>query len=290
MSGVCKALRDRCRSDYFLDKHMKQKWDRVIGPSAYKVWRLCPASRRDNGDSNQGMQKGLLRLFSLVWPRSWAGEKINIGQDQTWSLPHDSSVMSQYIALETGSLWFPAQVYNRENGDARFMLSCYDAVLSYDFRTDAFTARYPPYGRRAIELETGVTWEKLRSPPVDTSPHDLHPSDCLKDLCPGDHVEIQWKRNKKLPTVGGTASSVIWNRVTGTKITVVVLAAMLWFWNLISIQQGRGTEMAVKVGLRGLAWLSIFTGLTLLAKSAPLGSANASFVCLCKDTTKSTIG
>lgn len=120
MSGVCTALRDRCRSDYFWDKHMKQKWDRVTGPSAYKVWQLCLASRRDNGDSNQGKQKGLLRLFSLVWPCSWAGEKINIGQDQTCSLPHDSSVMSWYIALETGRFWFPAQVYNREVLDAAF--------------------------------------------------------------------------------------------------------------------------------------------------------------------------
>lgn len=199
MSGVCTALRDRCRSDYFWDKHMKRKWDRVIGPSAYKVWQLCLSPRRDNGDSNQGKQKGLLRLFSLVWPCSWAGERINIGQDQTCSLPYDSSVMSWYIALETGRFWFPAQVYNRENGHAGFLLSCYDAELSYDFRTDTFRARYPPHGRRAMALETGVTWERLRSPQVDTSPHDLHLSDCLKDLCPGDHVEIQWRRNKEFP-------------------------------------------------------------------------------------------
>lgn len=59
--------------------------------------------------------------------------------------------------------------------------------------------RYPPHGRRAIAIETGVQWDRIRAPPVDTSPHDLHISDCLNDLRPGDHIEIQWRRNKEFP-------------------------------------------------------------------------------------------
>ena len=36
-------------------------------------------------------------------------------------------------------------------------------------------------------------------PPIDNPPHDLHVSDCLDDLRPGDHIEIQWRRNKEFP-------------------------------------------------------------------------------------------
>jgi len=113
--------------------------------------------------------------------------------------PPVDSIMSWYLALESGNFWFPAQVYNRENGHVGFVLSCYDAELSYDRRTDTFQARYPPHGRRASTIETGVTWDRLRAPPVDTSPHDLHISDCLNELRPGDHIEIQWRRNKEFP-------------------------------------------------------------------------------------------
>ena len=59
--------------------------------------------------------------------------------------------------------------------------------------------RYPPHGRRAMAIETSVPWERLRAPPVETPPHDLHISDCLHELCPGDHIEIQWRRNKEFP-------------------------------------------------------------------------------------------
>lgn len=62
-----------------------------------------------------------------------------------------------------------------------------------------FVCRYPPHGRRAMAIETGVTWDRLRVPPLDTSPHDLYISDCLTELCPGDHIEIQWRRNKEFP-------------------------------------------------------------------------------------------
>ena len=59
--------------------------------------------------------------------------------------------------------------------------------------------RYPPHGREPIATETGVSWERLRAPPIDTSPHDLHSFDCLYDLRPGDHIEIQWRINREFP-------------------------------------------------------------------------------------------
>lgn len=60
-------------------------------------------------------------------------------------------------------------------------------------------SRYPPHGRRASPTESGVSWDRLRAAPANTSPHDLHVSGCLNDLRPGDHAEIQWRRNKEFP-------------------------------------------------------------------------------------------
>lgn len=113
------------------------------------------------------------------------------------------------------------------------MLSCYDAELGYDRRTDTFCARYlkklphlekktwalleelvdsgvsplkwviycryAPHGQRMIVVEEGVQWDRIRAPPVDASPQDLYVSECLSDLRPGDHVEIQWRRSKEFP-------------------------------------------------------------------------------------------
>jgi hypothetical protein len=59
--------------------------------------------------------------------------------------------------------------------------------------------RYPAHGRRGEARECGIPWERLRAPPIDNSPHDLYISDCLYDLHPGDHIEIQWRRNKEFP-------------------------------------------------------------------------------------------
>jgi len=59
--------------------------------------------------------------------------------------------------------------------------------------------RYPPHGPWTIVVEEGVHWEILRSPPLDTPAHDLYLSDCLDKLQPGDHVEVQWRRNKDFP-------------------------------------------------------------------------------------------
>ncbi|KAL3718547.1 hypothetical protein ACJRO7_003643 [Eucalyptus globulus] len=198
MAGVCSSLRNRCVSDHLWERHMRQKWGRVIGPAAYRQWKWYIATRRDIGNLKQGNQSGLARLLIAVWPLSWTNSKLDNSEKQRIPLPTDS-IMSWYLALETGKFCFPAQVYNRENGHVGFMLSCYDAELSYDSQTDTFQARYPPHGRRAGAIESNVTWDRLRAQPVDAPPHDLHISDCLNDLQPGDHIEIQWRRNEEFP-------------------------------------------------------------------------------------------
>ncbi|KAK8682273.1 hypothetical protein V6N13_054665 [Hibiscus sabdariffa] len=36
---VCSALRDYCRNDHFWEKHMKQKWGKVIGDATDREWQ-----------------------------------------------------------------------------------------------------------------------------------------------------------------------------------------------------------------------------------------------------------
>ena len=201
MAGVCHSLRERCVSDHLWERHMKQKWGRVIGSVAYREWKWHVASKKNVGSLINGKQSSLIKYMSLRWPFSWMRMKVdatyNSANRQSY-LPPDS-FMTWYLALENGNFCFPAQVYNRENGHVGFMLSCYDAELSYDPHTDTFQARYIPHGRRAVAQESGIQWERIRAPPVDTPPHDLHISECLYDLHPGDHIEIQWRRNKDFP-------------------------------------------------------------------------------------------
>uniref|UniRef100_A0A5B6ZVU3 Putative F-box family protein isoform 1 n=1 Tax=Davidia involucrata TaxID=16924 RepID=A0A5B6ZVU3_DAVIN len=196
MAGVCSSLRDRCMSDHLWERHMKQKWGRLIGPAAYREWQCHIASRKDSDEG--GRRRGLIGFLSHLWPLSFIRLTLDNSSKRKSVVPVDS-IMSLYLSLEAGKFWFPAQVYNREHGHVGFMLSCYDAELSYEPRTDTFQARYPPHGSRAVAVEKSVTWDRLRAPPVDTSPHDLHISDCLNELRPGDHIEIQWRRNKEFP-------------------------------------------------------------------------------------------
>jgi hypothetical protein len=115
MAGVCTSLRERCVSDHLWEKHMKHKWGRVIGPAAYREWQWHLASRKDLGSCKQGKPKGLMRLLSIFWPSSWSTPKVDPVNNsrQRSSLPVHS-IMSWYLALETGKFWFPAQVFNRE--------------------------------------------------------------------------------------------------------------------------------------------------------------------------------
>lgn len=199
MACVSTYLRDVCLSDYLWKHHMKQKWGTIFGSAAQREWQMHIASQRESvscfldGAKGRGPLMGYLsKLFSIT-----SDER---NQTKISSQPTDEcSIVSCYGALETGNFWFPAQVFNRENGHVGFVMSCYDATLCYDSHTNTFEARYPPHGSRAVASESEVTWDRIRAPPIDASPHDLHVSDCLKDLRPKDHVEIQWRRNKQFP-------------------------------------------------------------------------------------------
>ncbi|XP_010469573.1 PREDICTED: F-box protein At2g32560 [Camelina sativa] len=199
MARVCSSLRERCVSDHLWEKHLKAKWGKILGPAAHRQWQ-CYLSSTDHlvSPHHQTGRLGFAKIISLFRSLSSVFRDDNQRRGYASSLPLDSS-MSCYLSLETGRFWFPAQVYNRENGHVGFMLSCYDAELSYDTHTDTFQARYPPHGRRAAAVEKGVTWDRLRAAPIDASPHHLHVSDSLKELRPGDHIEIQWRRNKEFP-------------------------------------------------------------------------------------------
>ncbi|XP_020587540.1 F-box protein At2g32560-like [Phalaenopsis equestris] len=201
MAGVCRSLRQRCRSDYLWERQMREKWGRVIGKAAERSWIKYLNVRNESSvatEASIGKTKRLFGSLTRLWLLSLLKLRLDGSGKHRSSLP-DDSIMSWYLSLETGKFWFPAQIYNREHGHVGFMLSCYDAELSYDSTTDAFRARYPPHGRRTIVTEEGVEWDRIRATPTDNNPHDLHLSDCLHDLHPGDHIEIQWRRNKEFP-------------------------------------------------------------------------------------------
>lgn len=116
MGGVCTSLRERCRDDRLWERHMMEKWGRLIGAAAYREWQLHVASRsRVRNISDQTKKKGLFEsLVSKIWPFSWIRPKLATSDCKVrTSLPVES-VMSLYLSLESGKFWFPAQVYNRE--------------------------------------------------------------------------------------------------------------------------------------------------------------------------------
>lgn len=200
MAAVCSSLRERCRDDHFWEKHMKQKWGRLIGNAAYRQWQCQIASRNKakllKSNRPKGIILGYLSDVSLtMWLRN-PSKVNNFSSGLGTSLP-DDSIMAWYSAIETGKFWFPAQVYNRENGHVGFMLSCYDAEVRYESSTNTFIARYLANGRQTIE--DNIDWNRLRAPAVDIPAHVLHVSDCLDDLRPGDHIEVQWRRNEDFP-------------------------------------------------------------------------------------------
>ncbi|ONK78521.1 uncharacterized protein A4U43_C02F19650 [Asparagus officinalis] len=208
VSNVCTSLRERCTSDYLWERHFRERWGRVIGESARREWEFYFDSLRESKKNGVERSNWVMETILRAWPCSWfvkeSGSHLLIDDDDDDGVDVDDDgggdcVMAWYLALESGRFWFPAQVYNRENGHVGFMLSCYDAELSYDSHTDTFKARYPPHGQRGTNMEEGVEWERLRAPPVSSPAHDLHISKCLNDLRPGDHIEIQWRRNKEFP-------------------------------------------------------------------------------------------
>lgn len=197
MAGVCSYLRTKCRSNHMWDKHMKSKWGKVIGNAALVKWHEHMALNKRKFSLSGSKTGGIIWCIFSLWPFSlFDRPKLGDRSELKACLPPDS-VMAWYLSLECGKFWFPAQVYNRENGHDGFVLSCYDAELSYNCKSDTFQARYILHGRKTVE--ENISWSRIRAPPVDNPPYDLHVSDCLDDLKPGDHLEIQWRRNGEYP-------------------------------------------------------------------------------------------
>ncbi|XP_062224234.1 F-box protein At2g26850-like isoform X2 [Phragmites australis] len=209
MACVCAALRDRCSADALWEHHLRQKWGRVLGAAARKEWEAELGARASRaGPPRPSRHRSWVDSLACAWPFSWIGCRwlkadanppAAVAAEPAPAASQTGTVAAWYRALECGEFWFPAQVYNREDGHVGFVLSCYDAHLRYDKRTDTFTARYPPHGRKPAKEEDGVQWSRIRTPPVGTPAHDLHASDCLEELRPGEHFEIQWRKNKDFP-------------------------------------------------------------------------------------------
>lgn len=199
---VSKELYEKCSNDHMWMPHVHAKWGGVVSDLAFKEWQSSCSSPMDvhvnpcRIDDSLPLSKPLISWpLSCIWS-PWAKTPSYLSQklDATPTV-----YMKWYTTLETGAYWFPAQVYNRENGHVGFLLSCYDAELCYDRQTDTFKARYPPHGSCSPLLEENVSWQRLRNPPTSTTAHELFVSTSLKDLRPGDHVEVQWRRNKRFP-------------------------------------------------------------------------------------------
>ncbi|KAF9595777.1 hypothetical protein IFM89_004179 [Coptis chinensis] len=117
-------------------------------------------------------------------------------------------------------------VFSFQNGHVQYMLSCYDAELRYDCFTDTFQARYPSHYSRTPVIEQCVHWDRIRAQPIDIPPNNVHASDCLDKLHPGDHVEIQWRRNKELPYGGGSMVLLVtWRHATRLEVSAVIINA-----------------------------------------------------------------
>ncbi|XP_014491044.1 F-box protein At2g26850-like [Vigna radiata var. radiata] len=182
MSEVCTCLRDNCRSDSLWEVHIKQKWGGVIGDVAFKEWQwhITAAKEKELNQLNKEInQKGSLGPFNGTWPMLYLRSYLEDCSHLNSSL--SKSLMALFFSLENGKFWFPAQVF--------MGVFVRDALLRYDSKTDNFQARLQSGGWHI--MATNVQWDKVRAPPVDTLPYVRYVSDCLPELKPGDHIEIQ---------------------------------------------------------------------------------------------------
>lgn len=128
MAGVCRTLREMCRDDYLWERHMREKWGKVMGQAAKREWDWYLASRKEShGGSvvverrhgarklmwNQSSVKPKKWIMSLSSFLLWLKSRLDNGSRISTPLP-DNSIMSWYFSLESGKFGFPAQVYNRE--------------------------------------------------------------------------------------------------------------------------------------------------------------------------------
>lgn len=137
MAGVCQDLRKRCRSDHLWQSLFEEKWARIVGPSAFQEWQRQLVLQAEQGAAVERPPRVWGWPLSCLWPFTW----LNLpGQPST--VPPPDSLMAWYWALESGSFWFPAQVYNREV----CTLSCTSSLklLSVSRWRRCYCSRSPP--------------------------------------------------------------------------------------------------------------------------------------------------
>lgn len=111
MAGVCQELRKRCKSDHLWQSLFQEKWVGIVGPSAFQEWQRQLIEQAEQGAAVEKAPRLWGWPLSCLWPFTW----LNL-QGPPASSPPPDSLMAWYWALESGSFWFPAQVYNREVG------------------------------------------------------------------------------------------------------------------------------------------------------------------------------
>ena len=100
-------LRNRCRSNYLWDPHLKEKWGKVIGLAAYHEWKWVVAMNKETGTLDGCKANGWLRSPSCIWKFSWLRLHPEINKEGKSGPPCDS-VMAWYLALESGKFGFLA--------------------------------------------------------------------------------------------------------------------------------------------------------------------------------------
>ncbi|KAL9331481.1 hypothetical protein ACSQ67_001091 [Phaseolus vulgaris] len=191
MTEVCTCLRDRCRSDPLWEVHIKQKWGGVIGDVAFKEWQWHITTTKEkqiNQLDEQINQKGSLGSFNGTWPMLYLRSYVEDCSHLNSSLSN-SFMMSLYFSLENGKFWFPAQVYRG--------VFVRDALVRYDSKSDNFQARQQSGGWHI--MGNNIQWDNLRAPPVDSPACVRYVCDCLQELKPGDHIEIQRRFRREIP-------------------------------------------------------------------------------------------
>eukprot|EP01018_Ginkgo_biloba_P031131 Gb_23415 [translate_table: standard] len=200
LSRTCRDLRKRCRSDEIWEPLFRERWGEIVGPSALTAWhRMVRRENACNLTPPAKQASAWMRSLTCIWPFLKIKSTVKCPTPETLAFAPNERFAALYSALENGKLWFPAQVYNRDHGHDGFMLSCYDAELNYDRTSDIFCARYSPHCATLVVREDGVSWERIRRPPVETSANELHIPDVPEELRPGDHIEVQWKKSQVFP-------------------------------------------------------------------------------------------
>ena len=83
-------------------------------------------------------------------------------------------------------------------------------------------------------IESGIRWERLRAPPIDTS-YDLHISNCLNDFHPGDHMEIQWRKKDQVDSFAEKALAEIKKQSRQHPVTEEIVALFQIQWRKYTI-------------------------------------------------------